>query len=104
RVAAGNALEDDAAAPFGEPLPQDLQRLLDPREVVVRCDGEVLGGQRLGGDDEQRLQRAGQLVDGIRRDQAERTFHGLSPSPAIAGLPALWMRIGANGAACSMRI
>ena len=87
-MAAGNALEDDAAASLREALAEDLQGFLDPGEIVVGGDGDVLRRQRLGRDHEQRLDRPDEVVDRVGPDQAERTFHELSPSSAITGVPA----------------
>src|ERR671922_179723 len=63
-----DALEDDAAASFREPLSEQAERHLDPLGVVRRRFGELGHRQRLGGDDQQRLQRAGKTVERVGCD------------------------------------
>src|SRR5262249_10275267 len=87
----------DPAAPLPVALGEQPERGLDALDVVLGRGGQVLDGQRLRRDDEQRLDRAGELVDRVRRDQAERTVH-----PRLLSSAALATRIGANGAACSI--
>ena len=67
--------------------------------VVVSGGRELRERQRLRRDDEQCLERARELVERVRRDQAERTFHA-SPLSRQGGA-SLVTRIGANGVACS---
>ena len=57
------------------PLAQQPERRLDPLEVVCGRLGELIERQRLRSDDEQRLDRAGEPVDRVRGDQAERAVH-----------------------------
>ena len=58
-------LEDDPAAALREALAEELQRLVDALGVVVGGDRQVFRRQGLRGDDEQRLDRAGELVDRV---------------------------------------
>ena len=69
-VAAGHVLEDDAAAPFGVALPHEVERALDVSLVLVRRRGEVFRRQRRGGDDEERLQRAGEAFERLGVDES----------------------------------
>ena len=82
--------------------PSSPQRRLDPLDVVVRPRRQLLEGQRLRGDDEQRLDRSGERVDRVRGDQAERAIHS-STFLSVRRTSARDIRIGANGAACAMR-
>src|SRR5436190_1092297 len=66
--AAGHLLEDDAAAPLAVALRQQSQSHLDSLAVVVRGRDELFQWQRRAGNDEQRLQRARQLVERIGGD------------------------------------
>ncbi len=62
--------------------------------------GELFDGKRLRGDDEQRLERAGEPVERVRGDQAERAVHAVVlSSSTVVSCPARATRIGANGAA-----
>src|SRR5918992_217747 len=65
--------------------------------MVARGLHELLDHQRLRGDDEQRLDRPGELVDRVRGDQAERAIHGSLLSTSVREI-----LMGANGAACSI--
>ena len=65
-VSAGDVLEDDPAAALREALAEQLKRVLDALDVVVGRDGQVLRRQGLRGDDEQRLDRARELLDRAR--------------------------------------
>src|SRR5262249_36729147 len=99
RPAAGHVLEDDAAAPLRVPLADEPERRLDPLRVVVGRLSELLERERSGGHNEQRLERPGELVERIRRDQAERTVHEASLSTSVREI-----LIGAKGAAWSIVI
>ena len=57
---------------------------------------ELVGRERRGRDDEQRLERARELVDRICGDQAERAIHSRFLSSSVRET-----LIGPNGAACS---
>src|SRR5207248_10935901 len=105
RPAAGDMLEHDPAAAFRIALPHEAERCLDALGIVVGCICELLHRQRRRGDDEQRLQRAGELVERITGDQAERSVHAvvLSSSSRLS-FPARAILIGANGAGCSIVI
>src|SRR5262249_9225284 len=91
---ARDVLEDDAAPALAVPLAEEAQGRLDALGVVVGRLGELVDGERPRRDDEQRLDRAGELVDRVRGDQPERTFHCRLLS--ASGREIL---IGANGAA-----
>ena len=67
RVAAGDLLEDDAAAALAVALAQQPERGLDPLRVVGGGLGELGDRERLRRDDEQRLDGAGERIDGARR-------------------------------------
>src|SRR4029079_10138092 len=97
-------LAHDPAPALREPLGEERERLLDPADVVVRGDRQILRGERLRGHDEQRLERPGELLDGRACDYAQRTFHWLSPSSVSGRVPSWWTLIGVNGPACSIRI
>ena len=92
-------LEHDPAAALAVAVGEQAERELDPLGVVVRRLGELVDRERRGGDDEQRLDRPGELVDRVRGDQAERAIHSASSF-------CVWAEtlIGANGAACSSAI
>ena len=94
RPAARDMLQHDPAAPLGVALAHEPERRLDPLHVVVRGLRELLDRQRRRRDDEQRLERAGELVERILCDQAERTVHEASLSTSVCEI-----LIGANGAA-----
>src|ERR671912_507110 len=98
-VAAGHLLEHDPAAALAVAVCEQAERELDPLGVVGGRIGEIADRQRRGRDDEQRLDRAGELVDRIRGDQAERAIH--SAVLSVSGRETL---IRAKGAACSRAI
>src|SRR5581483_3938236 len=99
RPAAGDVLQDDPAAPFGIALADEPDRGFDPLRVVVRSRRQLVDRERRRRDDEQRLERPRELVERIGCDQAERTVHEPSLSTSFREI-----LIGANGAACSIRI
>ena len=68
REATGDVLEHDPAAALAVALGEQLERVGDPLRVVLRRVGELLLGERQRGDDEQSLDRAGELLDRIRGD------------------------------------
>ena len=88
RPAAGDVLEHDAAAALAVALarraraPSRRARRRRPRPSASSVDGE-----RRGGDDEQRLDRAGELVERVRCDQAERSVHAESFLLDVGFLP-----------------
>ena len=65
-------LEHDAAAAFAVALAKQGQRQLDALAVILGRLDQFLEREGLRRDDEQRLHRAGELVDRGRGDQAER--------------------------------
>ena len=68
RPAAADLLEDDSAAAFLEPLAEQC-RAPSRRAQVLRGGLCELGDrERLRGDDQQRLERAGKAVEGIGCD------------------------------------
>src|SRR5205814_1569268 len=85
--------------PLRVPLAHEPERCLDPLDVVVGGLRELLDGQGGGRDDEQRLERTGDLVERILCDQAERTVHEASLSTSFCEI-----LIGAKGAAWSILI
>src|SRR5581483_10873838 len=99
RPAAGDVLEDDAAPTFAVALAHQTQRRLDPLRVVLGRLGQLLHRQRRRGDDEERLHRAGELVERVAGNQAERSVHESSLSTSVREI-----LIGANGAAWSIAI
>src|SRR5205807_7639739 len=80
-------------------LGEKPERRLDPLRVVGGRLGELGDRERRRRHDQQRFHRAGEPVDGVRRDQAERTVHEASLSTSVREI-----LIGANGAACSSAI
>ena len=87
-------LEHDPAAPLPVALAHEPERSLDALRIVRRRLGELLRRQRRRGDDEQRLDRLGQLVERIGGNQAERSVHESSLSTSAREI-----LMGANGAA-----
>ena len=63
--AARNLLQDDPAAPLAVPLRQEPQCRLDALAVVVGCGDQLLDGQRRARDNQERLQRARELIERI---------------------------------------
>src|SRR5438105_8477576 len=98
RVPARDALEDDPAPPLAVALAHQTERRLHALRVVVGRGRQLGGRQRRRRDHEQRLERPRELVERVRRDQAERAVQSSLPSSARA------TRIGANGAACDRAI
>src|SRR5439155_19766030 len=98
-VSLRHPLENDPAPSLGVTLLQQLERGFDTRPVLVRGVGQLVHGERLRGDHEQRLQRASEAVERAGEDQAERAvFHAVSFSSTR------WTKIRANGAAWSIAI
>ena len=64
RPPAGDMLEHDPAALLREPLLEDRERLLDLRRIRLGGGRKLGDGQRLGCDDEQRLERPCELERG----------------------------------------
>src|SRR6266545_4918124 len=92
-------LQHDPAPALAIAVGEECERRLDPLRVVLDRLGELLDGQRLRRHDEESLDRARELVDRIRCNQAERTFHDRPPSTSPRAT-----LIGANGAACWISI
>src|SRR5829696_2580504 len=102
-VTAGDVLEHDAAASLAVTLAQQRKCRLHPLGLVLDRRRKLLDAQWLGRDDEQRLDRVGEAVDRIGRDQAERSVDvALLSRPAEVSSPARDTRIGANGADCEI--
>jgi len=68
RPAAGNALQHDPAAPFPEALAQQPECHLYALPVLAGRLRQLLDRQGLRGDDQQRLERAREPVERVRRD------------------------------------
>src|SRR5262249_59757526 len=79
---------------WGRPVRGRVEGRLHARGRLPRRRAELLGRERRRGDDEQRLERPREPVEGIGRDQAERTVHAVLLSTAARAI-----LIGANGAA-----
>src|SRR5262249_56190152 len=92
----GDALEDEPAAALRVPLGEQAERELDALGVVVRRLRQVANRERLRRHDEQRLDRAGDRVDGAGDDQAEWAIHD-----SVLSTSGREILIGANGAVCS---
>jgi hypothetical protein len=58
-------LQDDAAPAFAKPAGDEAERRLDALRLLFGDGGELLDGERLRGDHEQRLDRAGEPVDRV---------------------------------------
>src|SRR5207244_711290 len=105
RPAAGDVLEHDPAPAFGVALAHESQCRFDALGVVVRGLRELLDREGCRRHDQERLERAGELVERIGRDQAERTVHSpVLSSLSVDSCPLRKILIGANGADCSMAI
>src|SRR5581483_11177047 len=100
RPASGDALQHDAAPALAVALAQEPQRRLDPLRVVGGRLGQLGGRERRRRDDEQRLDRPRERVDGVGGDQAERTVLHCN----ILSWSARETLIGAKGAACASAI
>ena len=94
REPAGDLLEHDPAPTLAETLPEESEGGLHALGIVLGRLGELGHRERRGGDDEQRLDGAREVVDGVGRDQAERAVHVV-----ILSSSAREILIGANGAA-----
>src|SRR5205814_8981536 len=93
-------LGHDPAPPLAIPVGEQPERDLDALPLVLARSGKVLRRQRLGCDDEQRLDRPGELVDRtVGLDQAERTVQ-----ERLLSASAREILIGAKGAACEIAI
>src|SRR5262245_23044838 len=93
-VPACDLLEHDAAPPLAVALAKKTERGLDALRVILGRLAQLVERERRRCDDEQRLDRPREPIDGICGDQAERAVHS-----EILSASALETLMGANGAA-----
>src|SRR4029453_1823433 len=96
RVAARDLLEHDPAPTLRVPVREELQRRFPPRLAPPRRPRQLVQRQRLGGDDQQRLDRASEALDRTCDDQAEVAVFHRGVLSSTSGRETL---IGVNGAA-----